>query len=85
MPQKLAHQQVDRRDEGNHVSKKLLEIINPVKIDSYCNSCVISKVSPYSAPEILLRDKVYAECDFYSLGIIIYEMMTQDVPLLRFR
>ena len=58
-----------------------MEILNPAKADAYYNSCAASQVSPYSAPEILLRHKVHPHCDYYSLGIIIYEMMTQDVSL----
>lgn len=58
---------------------QLVQFANPAPIDSFCASNVVAEVCPYSAPEILYRDRVTAECDFYSLGLIMYEMMTQNV------
>ena len=54
---------------------------NPTKIDSYCTSSAVSPVCPYSAPEVLYRGKILAECDFYSIGLLMYEMMTQEVAI----
>jgi serine/threonine protein kinase len=54
-----------------------MEIVSPTKIDHFCSSNSASPLCPYSAPEVLFRGKVLTECDFYSLGVIMYEMMTQ--------
>ena len=35
--------------------------------------------SSYAAPEILAKDIALAESDYYTMGIIMYEMMTQKV------
>jgi hypothetical protein len=64
---------------------QLVQFANPAPIDSFCAANAVSEVCPYSAPEILYRDRVTAECDFYSLGLIMYEMMTQNVRDVRFR
>ncbi len=58
-----------------------MEIFNLAKIDSFYSSNVVSTICPYSAPEILYRGRVLAECDFYSIGVIMYEMMTQEVRI----
>ena len=62
-----------------------MEMQNPTKIDSYCTSSAVSPVCPYSAPEVLYRGKILAECDFYSIGLLMYEMMTQEVRINTFR
>jgi hypothetical protein len=71
--------------EGNHSVTKVIRISNPTTIDSFCSSNIVDEVCPYSAPEILFRDRVLAECDFYSLGLIAYELMTQSVKEVLFR
>lgn len=48
-------------------------------IDSFCTVSAVAPICPYSAPEILYRGHVLAESDFYSVGVIIYEMMTHEV------
>lgn len=54
-----------------------MEMINPTKIDTFFLSSAVYPVCKYSAPEVLYRGKILAECDFYSIGLIMYEMMTQ--------
>lgn len=55
---------------------------NPAVIDSYCSVSPVAPICGYSAPEILYRGHVLAESDYYSIGVIIYEMMTQEVVLV---
>jgi len=38
-----------------------------------------SIITPYLAPEIILQNKLYEEVDFYSLGIIMFELITGKV------
>lgn len=56
-----------------------MEMPNPAPIDSYCTMSPVAPICPYSAPEILYRGHVLAESDFYSIGVMIYEMMTHEV------
>ena len=54
---------------------KLLELVNPIPIDSYYPSNMIGDLNPYSAPEVIAMDYVRTESDYYSLGLIMYEIM----------
>ena len=56
---------------------KLLELVNPIPIDSYYPSNMIADINPYSAPEVIATDYVRTESDYYSLGLILYEIMKQ--------
>ena len=40
---------------------------------------MVLPLNPYSAPEVLMMDRVLAESDFYSLGLILYEIMKNKV------
>jgi serine/threonine protein kinase len=44
---------------------------------------MMTKLNPYSAPEILAMDEVVAESDFYSIGLILYEIMKQSPAIPR--
>ena len=57
----------------------MINFTNPSIIDACYSSNAKAEICPYSAPEILYREKILAEADFYSLGLIAYELMTQKV------
>lgn len=48
-------------------------------IDTIYEYMNITLPNVYSSPEVLARNKVRAESDFYTLGTFMYEMMTQKV------
>jgi len=50
-----------------------------MQIDTIYEYTNITLPNVYSAPEILAKNKVRAESDFYTLGTFMYEMMTQKV------
>ena len=58
---------------------KLREMNNPLPIDEFYPSSIEYPINRYSAPEILMMDEVLAESDFYSLGLILYEIMKNKV------
>jgi hypothetical protein len=50
-------------------------------IDHVYTYTSLTNPSVYSSPEVLAKNKVLAESDYYTLGTMMYEMMTQKVPL----
>jgi serine/threonine protein kinase len=64
---------------------KLCELLNPLPIDSYYPSSMIMPLNCYSAPEILLMDRILAESDYYSLGLIMYYIMKNKVIYFLFQ
>lgn len=56
-----------------------MELVNPLPIDSYYPSNMMIPLNPYVAPEILMMDRVLAESDYYSLGLILYYVMKNKV------
>ena len=55
--------------------------MNPLPIDEFYPSDMIHPLNKYSAPEVLMMDRVVAESDFYSVGLILYEIMKNKVNL----
>lgn len=54
----------------------LTQLMSLNKTKEYCRSHLSSY--HYCAPEALMMDVVAPQADFYSLGLLAYEMMTQD-------
>lgn len=61
------------RDSFDQTEKHTTQFLDTLKNDL---------ITYYLAPEILMRELPQGESDFYSLGIIIYEMMTGRVHLI---
>ncbi len=47
---------------------------------TYTGESLVSGTLPYMAPEQLLRGQTDARTDLYSLGVLLYEMMTGTLP-----
>ena len=76
---------IDRKTGDIKVTFRLIqlfELINPLPIDSYYPSSMILPLNSYSAPEILLLDRVLAESDYFSLGLIMYYIMKKKKVLI---
>lgn len=56
---------------------RIVELLQLSKTGEFFDCSVVVDGNPYSAPEVLMMDIVQYESDFYSIGVIMYEMMTQ--------